>query len=75
MAQLEAWRIIRWFKGGRKVQIVVLKGSGGISAYGGNDARKAAAQIEEAKRGNITEGPLSESQLRRVIEVQGGDQR
>jgi len=75
IAEVKARTLIHWLDGTMGDNLFVLKSPRGTCIFGGDDARRAMAQIEEAKRGNVMEGLVDETELRRVIGVQGSDQR
>jgi hypothetical protein len=74
IVRLKVRELATWLDGRRRGTYFVLKSPRGTSIYGGKTALKAIAQIEEAKRGNITDGPVDEREIRRVIGVQDGVQ-
>jgi hypothetical protein len=44
---------------------------GGKATFGGKAALKALRQIEQAREGNLVEGPLQERELRQILKVEG----
>ena len=67
--------LIHFLSGSRKCPLFFNQTPGGYGIWTGERYDQAVAQLEEAKRGNIIEGPMKERDLRRVIEAQGGDRR
>jgi len=69
-AKLEARSLAHWFDWRIGAQRVVIESSRGRIIFSGEEARRAMAQIEDAKRGNIKEGPVDETELRRIMNIE-----
>jgi hypothetical protein len=59
-----------WLDGRRRGTYFVLKSPRGTTILGGDAALRAVAQVDEARRGKFTEGPIDEIEMRRLLNVE-----
>ena len=72
-AQLWAKLIIRRLAPENETPMVVAISRKGVFFFDSEDSRKAIRQLEEARRGVISEGPLPEYVMEEILEVYGGE--
>jgi len=71
-AQHWAKMIIMRLEPVNETPMVVAISRGGASFLDSEASREAIRQLEAAKRGIVTEGPLSDATIREILEVYGG---